>query len=468
MPTAPGVTYVQVSDVLYRGDGSFDSGQIEFRIVHQVHKAGAVVLSPTTWVVSILPTDNGAFSVALPASDDVTLNPSSWFYLVVVRTKEWNASFWMPVLIAFKDTGAHFSDLLDHVAVPSSPGFDLSSFLQKTGGTMTGALILSGDPTTALGAATKQYVDSQAASGVPDATTTSKGKIKLAGDLAGSADLPSVPGLATLNTALAGKAPASHTHAESDVTQLTTDLASLSNSVAGKVSSSLATTKGDLLVASGSAVLGRLGVGSDGQVPTADHTQTLGIKWATPAAGGGSGRNLYLPDGYGLTAITGDPLTYQFTQPGGNNTLWYMRLPTPASGTVTNLWAACGVSGTYDNTTTPNQLGIYDDTGAQKGTTANDNTLWTSTGWRGGAISGGAVTVGTSYFYLLALIRGFAGGNPQLCFPNSPVDSHTFATRGPGQTNRRCGYASANSLPASFDPTAYGTESGYGYLCGVS
>lgn len=36
---------------------------------------------------------------------------------------------------------------------------DTSTFLLKSGGTMTGSLVLSGDPTTALGAATKQYVD---------------------------------------------------------------------------------------------------------------------------------------------------------------------------------------------------------------------------------------------------------------------------------------------------------------------
>ena len=31
--------------------------------------------------------------------------------------------------------------------------------LQRSGGTMTGALVLAADPTDALGAATKQYVD---------------------------------------------------------------------------------------------------------------------------------------------------------------------------------------------------------------------------------------------------------------------------------------------------------------------
>lgn len=44
------------------------------------------------------------------------------------------------------------------------------------------------------------------------------------------------------------------------------------------------TTKGDIL--SFSTVNARLGVGTDGQVLTADSTQTLGIKWATPASSG--------------------------------------------------------------------------------------------------------------------------------------------------------------------------------------
>ena len=48
-----------------------------------------------------------------------------------------------------------------------------------------------------MSTATKTYVDSQfTSSTVPDATTTSKGKIQLAGDLAGTAGAPTVPGLA--------------------------------------------------------------------------------------------------------------------------------------------------------------------------------------------------------------------------------------------------------------------------------
>jgi hypothetical protein len=44
--------------------------------------------------------------------------------------------------------------------------------------------------------AVKTYVDSQVALGTPDATSSVKGKLQLAGDLAGSASSPTVPGLA--------------------------------------------------------------------------------------------------------------------------------------------------------------------------------------------------------------------------------------------------------------------------------
>ena len=42
------------------------------------------------------------------------------------------------------------------------------------------------------------------------------------------------------------------------------------------------TAKADLLVAASSGVVDNLAVGTNGQVLTADATQTLGVKWATP------------------------------------------------------------------------------------------------------------------------------------------------------------------------------------------
>ena len=58
------------------------------------------------------------------------------------------------------------------------------------------------------------------ASGVADATVDSKGKLRLAGDLGGTADAPTVPGLA-------GKSDTGHTHVPADVDGLSTVIESV-------------------------------------------------------------------------------------------------------------------------------------------------------------------------------------------------------------------------------------------------
>lgn len=59
--------------------------------------------------------------------------------------------------------------------------------------TFTGSVTVP-TPSSNTDAATKAYVDNAAASGVADATTSTKGKVQLAGDLAGTAAAPTVPG----------------------------------------------------------------------------------------------------------------------------------------------------------------------------------------------------------------------------------------------------------------------------------
>lgn len=52
----------------------------------------------------------------------------------------------------------------------------------------------------------------------------------------------------------------------------------------GAVATSTFTAKGDILAATGSGVITRLPVGTNGQALLADSTQASGLKWADPAA----------------------------------------------------------------------------------------------------------------------------------------------------------------------------------------
>ena len=53
-----------------------------------------------------------------------------------------------------------------------------------------------------------------------------------------------------------------------------------------QIPDSLLTTKGDIIAATAASTPARLGVGTDGQVLTADAASASGVKWATSASGG--------------------------------------------------------------------------------------------------------------------------------------------------------------------------------------
>jgi hypothetical protein len=97
---------------------------------------------------------------------------------------------------------------------------------------------------------------------------------------------------------------------------------------------SLLDAKGDLIAASANDTAARLGVGSDGQVLTADAAQALGVKWAAPPSGViGIGTTLPASPTDGQEYILTDSLTAPTYQ-------WRLRYT--ASITDANKWVFLG------------------------------------------------------------------------------------------------------------------------------
>jgi hypothetical protein len=261
--------------------------------------------------------------------------------------------------------------------------------------------------------------------------------------------------------------------------------------ITGAIQSSTATTKGDILAATAASTIARLGVGGDGQVLTADSTQSTGIKWGTASgvvldptasdiqqvgnqAAGSTGKAAdaghvhpivghWLPADNGLLAAACAPelATSGSGSPGGlvAGTVYLTKLQIRLATTATNI--VYRVSSAGNGTASSTFVGLYNSSGTLLSSSSDITANLASSGIYTTALGASqALTTGT--FVWVAFLYNYTGGTtiPQLnCFAGassallnlnltrSTFRAATLATG--GQT----------SLPASFTPSTSITNS---------
>lgn len=148
----------------------------------------------------------------------------------------------------------------------------------------------------------------------------------------------------TASRALASDANGIPVHATTTTTELnyvSGVTSAIQTQINGKLSLSIGTTKGDILVFTGSATAVRQAIGSDGQVLTADSAQTNGLKWASPVSAPSSSMEA---SNYSIACSVGSSaLTIALKDAGGSDcsagsaAKFGFRSATSATGTYTQV-----------------------------------------------------------------------------------------------------------------------------------
>lgn len=109
----------------------------------------------------------------------------------------------------------------------------------------------------------------------------------------------------------------------------------------GAIAKSLVDAKGDLIVASAADTVGRLAVGTNGYVLTADSAETSGVKWAAASSGGMTLIATATPSGATVVTFDNIATTYKhllvtwaniYNDTATNR--WYIRLNNVSTGNV--------------------------------------------------------------------------------------------------------------------------------------
>ncbi|MBE7159360.1 MAG: hypothetical protein INR62_13175, partial [Rhodospirillales bacterium] len=176
--TAGAVSTTQVADKVYRADGTAASGSVVISWAAFTTAAGQEIAGGST---SATIAADGSFSVQLAPNAGAT--PVGTYYTAVYHLNDGSVTreYWtvpvsaaavavsavrssvLPTSVAIQTATKSYVDAAIAAAVAGTPISGTTPFVNRAGDTLSGPLVLAGDPTAALQAADKHYVDTSLA-----------------------------------------------------------------------------------------------------------------------------------------------------------------------------------------------------------------------------------------------------------------------------------------------------------------